>query len=87
MHGNAEFFQELERQMRRDASLAGRDHLLYRGYYGPVKGVVDGDLCERFRLLDGGEKGRIAARLGREVGEVERKISVLSPFVCLCLSV
>lgn len=43
---DVDFFQTLEQHLRsEDAPLAGRDHLAYRSYYVPVKGVIDGD-CE-----------------------------------------
>ena len=43
---DVDFFQSLEQHLRsEDAPLAGRDHLTYRSYYVPVKGVIDGD-CE-----------------------------------------
>lgn len=45
----------------------------------PVKGVVDGDLCERYSRLGRDVKERIAAELDRSVREVERKISVSAP--------
>lgn len=74
---DADFFHALEVQMRaEDPSLVGRDHLMYRGYYVPVKGVIDGDLCERFRLLPLDKKQQIAGELDRSVREIERKISV-----------
>ncbi|SCV33543.1 related to splicing factor 3B subunit 3 (spliceosomal protein sap130) [Fusarium fujikuroi] len=73
---DAEFFHKLEGQMRaEDPSLVGRDHLMYRSYYVPSKGVIDGDLCERFRLLPMEKKERIAGELDRTVAEIERKIS------------
>ncbi|KAF5964028.1 pre-mRNA-splicing factor rse-1 [Fusarium bulbicola] len=73
---DADFFHKLEVQMRtEDPSPVGRDHLMYRGYYVPAKGVIDGDLCERFRLLPMEKKQRIAGDLDRTVTEVERKIS------------
>lgn len=76
---DADFFRALGLHMRaEDASLNGRDHLMYRGYYAPVKGVVDGDLCERYRLLPHDKKLKIAAELDRSVREVERKITVTS---------
>ena len=79
---DAEFFQTLETHMRsEDPPLAGRDHLIYRSYYVPVKGVIDGDLCERYTLLPSDKKMMIAGELDRSVREIERKISV-SP---LCL--
>lgn len=74
---DADFFQTLESHMRsEDPPLAGRDHLMYRGYYVPVKGVIDGDLCERYTLLPNDKKQMIAGELDRSVREIERKISV-----------
>lgn len=74
---DVDFFQNLENHMRsEDPPLAGRDHLIYRGYYVPVKGVIDGDLCERFSLLPNDKKQMIAGELDRSVREIERKISV-----------
>lgn len=73
---DADFFQNLETHMRQeDAPLAGRDHLMFRSYYVPVKGVIDGDLCERFNLLPRDKKQMIAGELDRSVREIERKIS------------
>ncbi|KAK4247731.1 CPSF A subunit region-domain-containing protein [Corynascus novoguineensis] len=73
---DVDFFQSLESHMRaEDPPLAGRDHLIYRGYYVPVKGVIDGDLCERFSLLPNDKKQMIAGELDRSVREIERKIS------------
>jgi splicing factor 3B subunit 3 len=74
---DVDFFQSLEGHMRtEDPPLAGRDHLIYRGYYVPAKGVIDGDLCERYVMLSRDVKERIAGELDRSVREVERKISV-----------
>jgi splicing factor 3B subunit 3 len=74
---DVDFFQNLESHMRaEDPPLAGRDHLIYRGYYVPVKGVIDGDLCERFTLLPNDKKQMISGELDRSVREIERKISV-----------
>lgn len=74
---DADFFQTLETHMRgTDPSLVGRDHLMYRSYYAPVKGIIDGDLCERYRFLPSDKKQAIASELDRSVREVERKISV-----------
>jgi len=73
---DVDFFQALEQHLRGEeaCALTGRDHLIYRGYYVPVKGVIDGDLCERFGLLERGRKEAIAGELDRSVREVERKI-------------
>ena len=73
---DVDFFQTLEQHLRsEDAPLAGRDHLIYRSYYVPVKGVIDGDLCERYALLPSDKKQMIAGELDRSVREIERKIS------------
>ena len=75
---DADFFQSLEQHLRtEDPPLLGRDHLMYRGYYAPVKGVIDGDLCERYNLLPNDKKMMIAGELDRSVREIERKISVM----------
>lgn len=74
---DVDFFTALEGHLRTEdgaGPLAGRDHLMYRSYYAPVKGVVDGDLCERFFLLSRDGKERIAAELDRSVREVEKKV-------------
>ena len=72
---DVEFFSQLEGLLRQEEPpLAGRDHLMYRGYYVPVKGVVDGDLCERFMKLSHDQREKIAAEVERGVREVERKV-------------
>lgn len=74
---DVDFFQTLEQHLRaEEPPLAGRDHLIYRSYYVPVKGVIDGDLCERYTLLPADKKQMIAGELDRSVREIERKISV-----------
>ncbi|CAL8574327.1 pre-mRNA-splicing factor rse1 [Xanthoria parietina] len=73
---DVDFFQTLEQHLRgEEAPLAGRDHLIYRSYYVPVKGMIDGDLCERYSLLANDKKQMIAGELDRSVREIERKIS------------
>lgn len=73
---DVDFFQSLEMQLAaQHPPLAGRDHLIYRGYYAPTKGVIDGDLCEMYFLLPNDTKMMIAAELDRSVREIERKIS------------
>jgi splicing factor 3B subunit 3 len=73
---DVDFFQRLEAELRKeDTPIAGRDHLIYRSYYAPVKGVIDGDLCERYLVLPQTLKKSIAMELDdRTVREVERKI-------------
>jgi splicing factor 3B subunit 3 len=70
-----EFFQHLEMHMRQEyPPLCGRDHLWYRSSYGPVKNVVDGDLCEQFNSLDFAKRKTIAEELDRTSAEVSKKL-------------
>ncbi|KAI8990232.1 CPSF A subunit region-domain-containing protein [Pilobolus umbonatus] len=72
---DVDFFQMLEMHMRSEAPpLAGRDHLLYRSFYIPVRAVIDGDLCEQYNSLPGEKKRSIAEELDRSVAEVQKKI-------------
>ena len=72
---DVEFFQMLEMHMRAEAPpLAGREHLLYRSYYIPVKNVIDGDLCEQFNSLPPEKRRMIAEELDRSVTDVQKKI-------------
>jgi splicing factor 3B subunit 3 len=73
---DVDFFQTLEMQLAaQNPPLLGRDHLVYRSYYAPSKGTIDGDLCETYFLLPNDKKQMIAGELDRSVREVERKIS------------
>jgi splicing factor 3B subunit 3 len=83
---DVDFMSTLEQHMRTEGvggqggggqSLVGREQLAYRGYYVPVKAVVDGDLCERYAWLPGGKQGSIAGELDRTVGEVLKKLEGL----------
>jgi len=69
------FLQTLEMHLRNEAPpLCGRDHLAFRSYYRPVKGVVDGDLCEQFYSLEPAKKKMIAQELDRTPAEVSKKL-------------
>ncbi|SCV67047.1 BQ2448_5693 [Microbotryum intermedium] len=72
---DADFFSTLEMHLRTEApSLIGRDHLAYRSAYAPVKAVVDGDLCNQYRLLSMQKQGSIAGDTDRTVSEVLKKL-------------
>ncbi|TPX35307.1 hypothetical protein SmJEL517_g02334 [Synchytrium microbalum] len=72
---DVEFFQSLEMHMRQEAPpLCGRDHLVYRSSYVPVRGCIDGDLCEQFNLLPAETRRRIAEELDRTAQEVSKKL-------------
>jgi len=75
---DVDFFTTLEQHMRSEnLSLVGRDMLSYRGYYVPVKAVVDGDLCEFFARLPPGRQANVAGELDRTVGEVLKKLEMV----------
>jgi splicing factor 3B subunit 3 len=75
---DVDFISTLEQHMRTEqGSLIGRDQLSWRGYYTPVKAVVDGDLCETFARLPGTKQRTIAGELDRTVGEVLKKLEQL----------
>jgi len=75
---DVDFITTLEQHLRgENQSLIGRDMLSWRGYYTPVKAVVDGDLCERFALLPSNRQSSIAGELDRTVGEVLKKLEAL----------
>ncbi|KAF9448327.1 hypothetical protein P691DRAFT_775506 [Macrolepiota fuliginosa MF-IS2] len=75
---DVDFISTLEQHLRTEQiSLVGRDHLAWRGYYVPVKAVVDGDLCETYAKLPGSKQSAIAGELDRSVGEVLKKLEQL----------
>ncbi|KIK98465.1 hypothetical protein PAXRUDRAFT_823827 [Paxillus rubicundulus Ve08.2h10] len=75
---DVDFISTLEQHMRTEqGSLVGRDHLAWRGYYVPVKAVVDGDLCETYARLPSSKQSAIAGELDRSVGEVLKKLEQL----------
>ncbi|PFH52598.1 hypothetical protein AMATHDRAFT_1998 [Amanita thiersii Skay4041] len=75
---DVDFISTLEQHMRSEhPSLVGRDQLSWRGYYAPVKAVVDGHLCETFAKLQGSKQSAIAGELDRSVGEVLKKLEQL----------
>ena len=75
---DVDFISTLEQHMRTEQlSIVGRDHLSWRGYYTPVKAVVDGDLCEMFARLAPQKQSIIAGELDRTVGEVLKKLDQL----------
>ncbi|KAF9468059.1 Cleavage/polyadenylation specificity factor, A subunit, partial [Collybia nuda] len=68
----------LEQHMRAEkVSLVGHDHLGWRGYYVPVKAVVNGDLCESYDMLDVPQEVMISNALNRSVEEVLETLSRL----------
>jgi splicing factor 3B subunit 3 len=66
----AKFFSSVEAAMRKWApSYMGRDHVAYRGLYFPVRGVVDGELCEQFSTLSVQARNAVALEVGFQSAE------------------
>ena len=49
----------------------------YRSAFVPVKGVVDGDLCEYFTKLPLAKQKEIADEMDRSPGEIVKKLEDL----------
>jgi len=74
-HEDLDFFELLEMVMRDECpGITGRDHMSFRSYYGPVKGVIDGDLCGSYPSLPRAKQDTIADRMDKKPAEVLRKI-------------
>ena len=54
--------------------LSGWDHFAYRSYYIPMRGVVDGSLCEMYFDLSLESQTNIANSMERQVDEIKKKI-------------
>jgi len=74
-----ELMQALEMHLRQESPpLSGRDQLLFRSVYFPVKGVVDGDYCNQFNSLPPEEQRGIAEELDRTPAEISKKLEELA---------
>ncbi|OEH77815.1 splicing factor 3b subunit [Cyclospora cayetanensis] len=70
-----DFFHHLEMVMRSEAPpLAGRDHLMFRSYYHPLKNVVDGDLCEQFVSLSPEAQSRVAQDFEKTPADILKRL-------------
>lgn len=47
----------------------GREHLSYRSSFGPVRGVVDGDLCAEFLTLPHSRQREVVHDLGLSLSQ------------------
>jgi len=83
--GDVEFFSLLEMHLRAldDLSLVGRDHLAFRSCFTPVKGVVDGMLCEQFKILPTDKQDAVAKELDRTPAEIIKKLEDMRALVLL----
>ena len=74
-----ELMQTLEMHLRQEAPpLAGRDQLVYRSSYFPVKGVVDGDFCSCFHALPADAQRVIADEMDRTPADLAKKLEELA---------
>ena len=72
---DVDFFIHLEMYLRLEAlPISGRDHVMYRSQYVPVKDVIDGDLCEQFLNLPYSKQKVLADELDRNPTEVQKKL-------------
>jgi splicing factor 3B subunit 3 len=70
-----DFLTHLEMYLRIESQpLCGRDHVMFRSLYVPVKNVIDGDLCEMFSKLDFNKQRVLAEELDRTPPEVLKKL-------------
>ncbi|CEM36001.1 unnamed protein product [Vitrella brassicaformis CCMP3155] len=75
---DVDFFQHLELHLRQEKPpLCGRDHIMFRSYYTPVKNVVDGDLCEQYLSLPPAKQEEIAAELDKVPADIIKKLEDL----------
>lgn len=75
---DVDFFTHLEMYLRIESQpLCGRDHVMFRSSYVPVKNVIDGDLCEMFNKLDFNKQRVLAEELDRTPPEVLKKLDQL----------
>eukprot|EP00923_Selenidium_pygospionis_P001039 GHVN01001572.1.p1 GENE.GHVN01001572.1~~GHVN01001572.1.p1 ORF type:complete len:1229 (+),score=96.51 GHVN01001572.1:8231-11917(+) len=73
-----DMLQCLEMILRTESPpLCGREHIMFRSYYNPVKAVIDGDLCEQFSSLALSKQREIAADMKRSPEEINRKLEDL----------
>ena len=55
-------------------NLSGREHLMFRSVYGPVKCVIDGDLCEEFLCLDFDKQKSLSSQLEENTNEIKNRL-------------
>ena len=72
---DVDFFIHLEMYLRIEWSpLCGRDHIMFRSYYSPIKNVIDGDLCEQFSRMTFNKQKVLSDELDRTPAEVLKKL-------------
>lgn len=75
---DVDFFVHLEMYLKLEVSpLSGRDHQMYRSAYGPVKCVIDGDLCEEFSSMDLQKQKLLSTELDKTPTEITKKLEEL----------
>lgn len=70
-----DFFVHLEMYLRAELqAITGRDHQMYRSSYGPVKCVIDGDLCEEYYSMEFNKQKQLAQDLDKTPNELLKKL-------------
>lgn len=54
--------------------LCGREQLMFRSFYFPVKNCIDGDYCEQFFNLSNEKQKLVAQELDRTPAEILKKL-------------
>ncbi|XP_053993630.1 uncharacterized protein LOC128884334 isoform X2 [Hylaeus volcanicus] len=73
-----DFLEHLEMAMRIAAPpLCGREHMVFRSYYTPCKGVIDGDLCEMFQTLPYSMQKQVSEELSKNPLDILKKLEEL----------
>jgi splicing factor 3B subunit 3 len=55
-------------------NLCQRDPLSFRSYFQPVKGTVDGDLCERYGTMPYAKQKELADDVSSTPAEIMKKL-------------
>jgi splicing factor 3B subunit 3 len=66
-----DFFIHLEMYLRIEIdNVVGREHQMFRSCYGPVKCVIDGDLCEEYFSMESEKQKQLTKDLDKNKNEV-----------------
>lgn len=79
LKNHLDFFVHFEMLMRDEfLNLTDRNQLVFRSYYGCLKGVIDYDLCLQYFNLPQQKRKAVAEKLERSVEEVENMLLLVS---------
>eukprot|EP01002_Notosolenus_urceolatus_P016192 NODE_974_length_1643_cov_8.698243_g803_i0.p1 GENE.NODE_974_length_1643_cov_8.698243_g803_i0~~NODE_974_length_1643_cov_8.698243_g803_i0.p1 ORF type:complete len:531 (-),score=128.22 NODE_974_length_1643_cov_8.698243_g803_i0:50-1426(-) len=77
---DAEFLSLLEMKIREEKTpLSGRDQLMFRSYYAPVKNMIDGDYIHQFQECSPDAQRTIAEQLDKTPQDILHRLTSLFP--------